>query len=93
MYSGTFETLGESLMKLVRLYETQDGKQFDCKRAAHEHEVKIATIAAIRESLQISIRTGRVDAVIQQMVEEATTVRSILGAMATKMPKKRRIAS
>ena len=79
-------------MRLVRVYETGDGKQFDCRKEATIHELKIEAEKKLQDILTISMKTCRPEAVIKEMVEEAAAVREILLTMAMKMPKARKQA-
>lgn len=77
-------------MRTLRLYQTEDGSTFENRRDATIHELKTDAQNQLLKVLQVSVRTGRADAVVKQMVEEATAVREILLKMTSKMPKPKR---
>lgn len=76
-------------MRIVRVYETQDGKQFDCRKEATIHELKLDAEKKLAEVLKISMKTCRPEAVVKEMIEEASAVREILLGMISRMPKKK----
>lgn len=78
-------------MKLVRVYETEDGQQFNDRKEATIHELKMGAEKKLLDLLKISVRTGRPESVVKEMVEEATAVREILLQMIVKMPKNKAV--
>ena len=72
-------------MKLVKVYQTADGKTFDNRRDAANHETKIEIEKKLREVLRISLSTGRPESVLKEIIEEAVAVRGILQSI--KVPK------
>lgn len=74
-------------MRLVRVYETDDGKQFDSRKDATIHELQISAQKKLSDLLKVSLKTGRPESVIKEMVEEAPAVRDILLQMMIRMPK------
>jgi len=65
-------------MKLVKVYQTQDGKTFDSRSEAILHETKAQIENRLMEVLRISMKTGRPEAVIKEIIEEAAAVKIIL---------------
>jgi len=76
-------------MRLVKVYQTADGGMFDNRRDAANHEKKVEIEKMIREILRISIGTGRAEAVVKEIIEEAVTVCNVLRSIkAPKVAKK-----
>lgn len=65
-------------MKLVKVYQTEDGKTFDNRSEATRHEVAIQIEKKLMEILKVSVRTGRAECVIKEMIEEAAAVKTVL---------------
>lgn len=74
------------MIKRVTKFEI-DGKLFDSESDARHHENWTIACRNIMSVLTESIKTGRVDAVIGQMVEEAAAVQNILATYRKRLPK------
>jgi hypothetical protein len=79
-------------MKTVVKYEAF-GKQFDSKTSARQHEVTEETVESLRKLLNASIRTGRPEAVLREMLEESSEISRLLQSFRKKYPKDAAVAS
>lgn len=73
-------------MKTVVRYEAF-GKQFDSKTQARQHEVTEEAVESLRKLFNASLRTGRPEAVLREMLEESSEVSKILQSFRKKYPK------
>lgn len=76
-------------MKVVSVYQTDDGKTFETKEEARNHEVDMETLAKLRIALASSIQTGRVESVIKHLLVEAVAVGNILASYRKQQPRKK----
>lgn len=76
-------------MRLVKVYQTEDGKTFDNRSEAVLHEAKTQIEKRLMEVLKISVRTGRPECVVKEIIEEAAAVKAILQEI--KIPKNKNV--
>jgi len=74
-------------IKQVIKYQTSDGNFFDEKELAVIHENELHTLAELGRILVASIRTGRVDSVLREILMESQMVQAILKGYTKRMPK------
>ena len=74
-------------IKRVSHFQCTDGKLFDREHDAKVHENKVTAIKELTELLEASIKTGRPDAVVRHIVEEATAIRDILLRYSKRTPR------
>lgn len=74
-------------LKKVTKFETSDGKLFDDPNDAKTHEAGLELGKQLRAILAESIRTGRPDAVVGQLVMEATAVTQALISYRKRLPR------
>lgn len=79
-------------MKIVSMFQTADGKQFNSRDDAKKHEVEYEAIDKLRNLLTSSIsselvRRGNVDNVLRHIILESAEVRAILQTYNKKLPK------
>jgi len=75
------------MMRIVQVYETDDGKTFGNRTLARQHEVTVEALNKLVELLASSVRTGRPDAILRQLLVEAPEVSTILMSYRKKFPK------
>ncbi len=85
-------------MKVVSVYQTADGKQFQDKRLAQQHENECEALAKLRSLLTAAInseltRRGNIDNVLRNMLMEHAELRNILQTYGKKMPKEAALAA
>lgn len=73
-------------MKRVTLFQTEDGKQFTDEHVARQHENVEKTVKLLAELLKISMRTGRPEAVIREMIEDSSGVSEVLASYRRRLP-------
>lgn len=74
-------------LKKVTKYETSDSKLFDDPNDAKTHEAGLEAAKQLRAVLHESMRTGRVDAVIGQLVLEANSICQVLTSYRKRLPR------
>ena len=74
-------------LKKVTKYETSDGRLFDDANDAKTHEAGLEAAKQLRAVLQESLRTGRVEAVIGQLVIEANSISQVLAGYRKRLPR------
>lgn len=85
-------------MKVVSVYQTEDGKQFHNKELARKHEIELETLGRLRGLLKTAIdseltRRGNIDNVLRNILLESAEVRAILQSYSKKMPKEQPAAA
>jgi hypothetical protein len=84
-------------MTIVRIsqYQTSDGATFADRQAAEQHENEIEAIGKLSSILSSSIQTGRIGAVLKEILFEANQVNDILKGYIRHLPKatKERVAA
>jgi hypothetical protein len=85
-------------MKVVSVYQTADGKQFNDREVARRHEAECEALEKLRITLTSSInselvRRGNIDNVLRHILLESADVRNILASYAKKTPKQQPTAS
>lgn len=76
-------------MKVVSLFQTDDGKTFETKEEARQHEIEVEAVNKLKTVLASSINTGRVEAVLKHLVVEYAVVRAILSNYGLRLPRKK----
>jgi hypothetical protein len=77
-----------SIQKVVTTqFKTSDGKAWDDKSAAKAHENRLHAMGELQRALAESCKTGRPEAVLQQMLVEAPMVNAILRGYLKRQPK------
>jgi hypothetical protein len=81
-------------MKRVIKYVAFDGTEFTTPDAVKKYEAEWQAINRLKEILEVSIRSGRADALIRHVVLEAESVQDALMAVVrmNKKAKKEKIA-
>jgi hypothetical protein len=74
-------------MKLVQLFQTEDGKTFSNRDEAKAHEANLQGIKELSILLAGTVKTGRVEAVLQHLLMESTEVSAILNRHRKRLPK------
>lgn len=74
-------------MKVVQVFQTEDGKNFNDRTEARRHEVTIEAFNALKALLASSMATGRPEAVLKQMLIVSGEVQPILASFRKKWPK------
>ena len=67
------------IQKVVK-YQTEDGKEFDDRNKAFEHEKQLETETELEQILKVALNTGRADCMLRYIVQYAEQVRDILTA-------------
>ena len=85
-------------MKVVSVFQTADGKQFNNREDARRHEAECEALEKLRKTLTSSInselvRRGNIDNVLRHILLESVEVRSILASYAKKTPKQQPAAA
>ena len=80
-----------TIKRLVK-FATSDGKEWLDEGSAKEHEVNLETSEQLRTILAASIKTGRVEAVIQELLVEQTAIRKVLVRFNSRQPKSQELA-
>lgn len=75
------------MIKRVSKFQTSDDKLFDVEADAKAHENRVVAIYELTTLLQVSIQTGRMDAVLRHIIEENEAVRSILSRYHKRHPR------
>jgi hypothetical protein len=76
-------------MGIVRVakFQTSDGKLWDREQDAKEHENRAEAVRKMLALLKETMKTGRPEAILHQIVVEETAVRDILLAYHKRLPK------
>lgn len=74
-------------IKKLSKYQTSDGQMFDDKEAAQSHENELHAMGELSRLLAVSIRTGRADSILREMLMEAPMVQAILRGYIKRCPK------
>lgn len=74
-------------MEKVTRWKTSDGNEHETREEAKTHEAMLEAIAKLRELLRTSVRTGRVDSVLREMLVEVPQVTAILSTYRKRLPK------
>ena len=79
-------------MKVVSVFQTVDGKQFDNRENAQRHEAECEALEKLRALLTSSInselvRRSNIDNVLRHILLESVEVRTILASFTKKTPK------
>ena len=69
------------------LHKVPDGTEFSSKAHAQYHEATCEAVARVAALLQCALKTGRVDAVVREMVDEEENIRKILNEFHKRKPK------
>jgi hypothetical protein len=81
-------------MRVIRKFQTADGKEFLDELAAKKHEVEIDSLNQLRNLLNLSInsnqvRPGNIDNVLKQILVETPNLINILRSYQRKQPRKK----
>lgn len=71
----------------VTKFQTSDGKMWDDKSQAKSHENELHAAAELRRLLASSVSTGRVEAILGEILVEAPMVMAILKGFVKRQPK------
>jgi hypothetical protein len=79
-------------MKIIKQFQTEDGKVFESQSLARTHEVEVETLAQLRALLKTSIdsslcRQGNIDNVLKNILMEPVLLIDILQSYRKKLPK------
>lgn len=80
-------------MKRKIVYESRDGKTFADESEARIHEHKLDALEQLTALLCISIKTGRPESVLREMLEEdtASKARAILAKLCQRFPRESQV--
>ena len=74
-------------IKMIQKYQTSDGKFHDDKEIAILHENEVQSLAELGRILSVSVRTGRPESILRQILMEAPMVNAILRGYIKRLPK------
>lgn len=78
------------MIEQVTRYKTSDGTLWDSKEDAKSHEVQQDTLAKLTTLLQASVRTGRVEAVLKEILFSSQEVSALLGKYRLQLPREKK---
>lgn len=75
-------------MKVTKVtkFQTSDKHLFEVEGDAKRHESSLIAVEDLKKLLNISIKTGRIESVLQQLVEEAIPVQALLWDYRKRLP-------
>lgn len=76
-------------MKLVSVYQTDDGKNFATKDEAKTHEAECAAIKELGNILSASLRTGRPESIVREIILESVAVMAALTRHRKRLPRQK----
>jgi len=77
----------KNAMKIVQMFKTADGKTFDDRNKARQHEVDLEANEKLWNLLKVSFNTGRPEAVMRHILMENAEMSAILATYRKKSPK------
>jgi hypothetical protein len=75
------------MISRVTKFRTSDNQEFNTEAEAKKHELDAKTINELSKLLEGSIRTGRMEAVLKEILLEQSAVRNLLVGYNKKQPK------
>lgn len=75
------------MVKVVQLYRTDDNHTFSTREEATAHEVKTEALCALKNILAVSMKSGRPEAMLQELLLENQAVSDVLTRFRKRTPK------
>lgn len=78
-------------IKTAQVFITEDNHRFDNREAAMTHEVKTEARKALQSILAISMKSGRPDSILQELLLESQAISDVLTRYRKRMPKQKEL--